>query len=58
LVLSVPATLVWPAVGFEVAGTEMDKTSKAANHAPQIAIYRLTHDSRIVVDLDRLHTAQ
>lgn len=58
LALSAPATLVWPVVGFEAAGTEMEKSSKVVNHAHHIAIYRPTHDSQIVVDLDRSHTAQ
>lgn len=56
--LSAPATLVWPAVGFEAATAEIDKISKAMVHAHHIAVCRPTHDSRIVVDLDGPHTAQ
>ena len=56
--LAALATLVWLAVGFEVAGSEIDKISKATDHAHHIAACHPVHDSRIVVDLDRLHTAQ
>lgn len=50
--------LVWLAMGFEVAGSEIDKISKATDHAHHIAACRRAHDSRIVVDLGRPHTAQ